>query len=319
MMPTIIAFLRVLACISLGLVLIGQVSPARAFNIKKINVPGARDTWVSGINDLGIIVGYYHVGPSQTTGYYRGFLYNGVNFTTIHYTGADNTYIYGINNAGHVVGAYDSAGVTRGFKYDGSSYSPLEVSGASASCAYGINNSSKIVGAYTLSGSTHGFIYGGQFQYPIDYPSAVGTYCYGLNDSGKIVGSYTLTLTVGGAKHGFVYDPNLAPGLQFTPVDVPGATTTNAYGINDKGQIVGDFSAAAYPKGFIYNGSSYQIIPNTYFGGNGNSLYAINKFGQKAGSYSISIMLPSPPYTSDFYVHGFVMKSLPPPLLLLLD
>ena len=38
--------------------------------------------------------------------------------------------------------------------------------------------------------------------------------------------------------------PSGAFGLTFTPIDVPGATFTDAIGINDRGQIVGDFTDA---------------------------------------------------------------------------
>jgi hypothetical protein len=297
---------KVWSCLILAAVLFSFASPARGFNIKKIKVPGAHDTFVSGINDLGVIVGYYRLGEFDP---YQGFLYDGVNFTTINY-GTSSTYIYGINNAGHVVGECTLSGVTKGFKYDGSNFTPLYFENSTSTTAYSINDSGKIVGEYTLSGSTHGFTYDGQFE-TFDVPSGTATSCYGINNSDWIVGSFTLA----GTTYGFIYDP-----IQklFSQLQVPGAITTRAQRINDKGRIVGDFFPAyAYPTGFIYNGSSYQIIPNNYFGGIGNSLYAINKFGQMAGSYrNVRLTFPN---EYDYFESGVILKSTPLPLLLLLD
>jgi hypothetical protein len=53
----------------------------------------------------------------------------------------------------------------------------------------------------------------------------------------------------------------------YTELDVPGATITQAYGINDKGQIVGDFSDAKwFRKRFLTLGSEPEVSrENTRF------------------------------------------------------
>jgi hypothetical protein len=73
-------------------------------------------------------------------------------------------------------------------------------------------------------------------------PGAVGTNPYDLNDRGQLVGIYSTT------------NPNPAgaddtrglllrdgAGGPFTAIDVPGAPTTSATGINDAGVIVGPY------------------------------------------------------------------------------
>jgi uncharacterized membrane protein len=301
------ALFPVLCCLIIGTVLLGPVSPASGFNIKKIDVPGAHDTVVQGINDLGVAVGYYsliNVGPSY------GFIYDGVNFTTINYPGASSTHVYGVNNAGHVVGDYTISSSIHGFKFDGSVYTPLDFPNATVTRAYGINDSGKIVGEYTLSGITHGFTYDGQFA-TLDVPSGTTTSCYGINNFGRIVGSFSSL----GTTYGFSYDPILL----FTALQVPGANTTIARGINDAGRIVGDFRAAnPYPDGFIYFKGNYTIIKrNNFPGAIGCSLFAINKFGRMGGTYTTTIMHIPPP--DEFFQHGFAMSISLPPLYLLLD
>jgi hypothetical protein len=49
-----------------------------------------------------------------------------------------------------------------------------------------------------------------------------------------------------GGRHGFLLDHGI-----YTTVDVPGSTLTEARGINDSGQIVGDCSDAGGNHGFL--------------------------------------------------------------------
>src|SRR6516164_5589711 len=59
--------------------------------------------------------------------------------------------------------------------------------------------------------------------------------------------------------HGFLYS-----GGSFTQIDVPGADIPNARGINNAGQIVGDFYNSKDPRltnhGFLYSGGSFTQI-----------------------------------------------------------
>jgi probable HAF family extracellular repeat protein len=46
----------------------------------------------------------------------------------------------------------------------------------------------------------------------------------------------------------------------FTTIDVPGATTTNARGINDSGQVVGTYVDSTGTHGFLYTDGSFTTI-----------------------------------------------------------
>jgi hypothetical protein len=76
----------------------------------------------------------------------------------------------------------------------------------------------------------------------------------------------------------------LKDGDTFTIIDVPGALTTQAYGINTAGQIVGGFDdGMGHVKGFLKDGATFTIIDvpsstNTW-------AYGINTAGQIVGTF----------------------------------
>lgn len=116
-----------------------------------------------------------------------------------------------------------------------------------------------------------------------------GTYATGINSNGQVAGYY---LDAAGNTHGFVYTAGT-----WTTLDNPNAsdcldsivstatTTTLATGINDSGQVVGNYSnCATGSHGFIYNGSTWITLDDPDGVG---STYAsgINNNGQVTGYY----------------------------------
>ena len=210
--------------------------------------PGAPgfNTYVSGINNAGQIVG----------GSDRGFVDTGGVFSAI-YDNTLNTNIFnpffgyyfspgGINNQGQIVGKvfedslnatlYAPAGV---FVYDAGSFTYPEVGGDLGSCC-GINDAGQIVGtAYggpPLPGAfgpvslQEGFMIGGVFTPP---PGTFTSSLTGINNAGTIVGNYGLL---------YEYDlPRLfiQTGQNVTEINDaaanPGTATLAA--INNAGQI----------------------------------------------------------------------------------
>jgi probable HAF family extracellular repeat protein len=77
-----------------------------------VPVPGAVETSVFGINDVGAIVGGY----TDSSDVDHGFLWQGGSFTPIDVPGAVHTVAFGVNDAGAVVGGYtDSSGTVHSF------------------------------------------------------------------------------------------------------------------------------------------------------------------------------------------------------------
>ena len=94
----------------------------------------------------------------------------------------------------------------------------------------------------------------------IDVPGAFSTYANGINDAGQIVGVFFNCASSCAAnprmfptEHTFLKDSAV-----FTTIDVPGARFTDAFGINDAGQIVGRFLNAnvATDSGFLKDGAA---------------------------------------------------------------
>ena len=120
----------------------------------------------------------------------------------------------------------------------------------------------------------------------ISVPSSLpgSTAANGINNLGQIVGSFN-TSPGGNGLHGFL-DTN---GV-FTTLDVPGsplAKATEALGINDAGQIVGDnFLQGSGTVGFLYANGIFStiLVPGTSF----NAAVGINDSVQIVGDYFTS-------------------------------
>ena len=85
-----------------------------------------------------------------------------------------------------------------------------------------------------------------------------------------------------------------SPAFSFTQIDVPGATDTEAYGINDAGQIVGAFGNNTGVHGFLDTGGSYTtiVVPGAPLI---TTAQNINNVGQIVGIFG-----------NNFVQHGFL-------------
>jgi len=79
--------------------------------------------------------------------------------------------------------------------------------------------------------------------------------------------------------------PSGASAFTFTTIDVPGATLTNAIGINAHGQIVGGFAdAGGASHGFLLEEETFTTIDVP--GATSTGAFGINNRGQISGFYS---------------------------------
>jgi len=219
-----------------------------------IDFPGGSGGHAHGINSGGAIVGEYFIGKT-----FHGYLLSDGVFTEIDFPGAQNTRANGINSAGEIAGSYvDNNGNNNtggsngskghGFLLSGRVFTTIDFPGATYTEAWRINDNGQIVGRYQSGdGNFHVYLLtvpSGTFT-SIDYPgatTAVGgfTQMGGLNNNGDIASDYCNSSNCGldtaGALHGFV----LSGGV-FTSLDMPGAAATVAFGINDRGVIVGGY------------------------------------------------------------------------------
>jgi len=122
-----------------------------------------------------------------------------------------------------------------------------------------------------------------------DVPNSNGTTNpTGINNHRTIVGTYTDS-TISTVR-GFIF----ADG-HVTPLDAPGATSTNANKVNDNDQVVGNFAdSAGATHAFLYQNGSFTVFD--FPGATATLANDINNSGVVVGEYD----------NPDFSVHGFV-------------
>src|SRR5438552_4800352 len=125
------------------------------------------------------------------------------------------------------------------------SFTAIDFPGSSGGHAHDINSAGAVVGQYfTTSKRYNGYLLNGDVFTSIEFPGAESTRANGINSAGEIVGSYfdNNNDSTGGSKgskgHGF-----LLSGGVYRTIDFPGADYTDAWRINDNGQIVGRYKS----------------------------------------------------------------------------
>lgn len=248
-----------------------------------IDFPGATLTSAQGINAGGDIVGFYNDAgtPSRT----HGFALSGGQFRSIDFPGARSTLARGIGPSGDIVGNYQR---------------PNEA-GAVPSHGYLLNNQ-------------------GEF-FMVDYPGHLNTIPQRILPNGTILGCYHDNDTMG-SMHGMSISPRdggeeLAEGMSmhngatpngklivglFTDMDgrqkgyfvdrgvfesfeVPGATLTAGWDINQDGVAVGAFrDSAGRFHGFRYENGVFEQID--FPGATVTRVFGINARGDMVGTYT---------------------------------
>ena len=260
---------------------------------------GAVRTTYTGTNNRGGVVGMY----TDDAGALRGFRRDRKGrFTTIDPPGSLATFVTGINDHGEVVGYYGLAGgKSQSFLRDRSGdITTVEIPGAVTTAPFDINNRGQIVGLYgdtepDASGSVppnsiHGFVWSRGSVRKIDVPGAIGSAAFDVNDRGEVVGIYADPKEGDpkGTTHGF----RLRKGA-FTTIDPPGAVdidgtpgfqATAPLGINNRGQVVGQYADAQGLHAYLLDKGRYTTIDPP--AGPGTTATDINDRGQ--------IVIPEP-------------------------
>ena len=105
----------------------------------------------------------------------------------------------------------------------------------------------------------------------------------GISNAGDVSGFYT---DANGVTHGFL---RLRSG-RFTTLSVPGASATQALGVNDRDEVVGVYTvgsgAAATMHGFTWQpGRGFQTVDDPHGAGT-TTVNGVNDHGQLVGFYT---------------------------------
>jgi hypothetical protein len=202
-----------------------------------------------GINNLGHIVGYL---GSGTAGHpYRGYIvrppYGQPRYQAVEVPGSVQTQLTGLNDAGVQVGFWSApnsagrAGTDIGFYLMAARFSPVSfptVDNASPPVdrLLGVNDHDVAVGFYIDGqGHRHGYRYdiATRIFTAVTVPGASSVVAAAINNAGGVAGYFTSS---NGVTSGFFTER----GRLFI-LNGPHATLTRALGVNDSGEVVGDY------------------------------------------------------------------------------
>lgn len=254
-----------------------------------------------GINDLGVIAGYFGSGAQghPNKGYqllppYQRRLYVNENFP-----GSAQTQVTGLNNRGVTVGFWSSMNnasmvndnfgfVDVGGRFRTADYPAGSPASPPVDQLLGVNDANIAVGFYTgANGSNHGYAYNiNDNRYSsITDPNAPGASltAAAINDTGDVAGFYTSPAT--GNTDGFL----LRHG-RFTDLSVPGSSSTMALGVNRHDEVVGSYTVgsgnSAVMHGFTWTPWGGFKTVDDPAGAGTTTINGVNDFGDLVGFYT---------------------------------
>jgi probable HAF family extracellular repeat protein len=187
--------------------------------------------------------------------------------------------------------------LSAGLLFAQSSYTfvSIDYPGATLTRAFDINDAGVIVGIFRLPGQKNrGFMLRqGKFTElgPPDPDAGVRT-ARGLNDRDEVVGLFTLNID--DSEHGFL----LSAGTKLR-LDFPGALVTDAWGINNRGSIVGSFvDSSGVLHGWLRTRGTYTQIDIP--GALDTVSFGVNDRGQIVGAWDITPSILAG-------IHGFLL------------
>ena len=264
-----------------------SATASNAYTFTPISLCASCSTLPIGITANGLISGLYF----DAIGNLHAFVARNGNYLTVDVPGALFTEAGRSNEPGQTAGDYLAAdGIDRPFvrNRDGSFSLRNGAPGASVTIGNDINDRGDVLGWFTTdpNGQTgfQGYVLrGNNYILTFAYPEAdvTNTFAIGFNQVGTIIGSFTTTTP--GVEHGFVRS---ADG-RFTQLDFPDSVQTEAFGINDAGDIVGRYQdSAGTEHGFLLRNGQFTSIdappgPDTF-------AFGINSRGDIVG-FSVTV------------------------------
>jgi hypothetical protein len=260
-------------------------TPASAqYRFITIGVPGSPDAQAAGINNDGLVSGWYQDASSSSV--YHGFVWQAGVFQTVDYPGAVYTYLFAVNNRGVAVGLYGDGTAEYAIMYSvlGGTWRVFpDIPGYPENEGYGINDAGDAVGnAYSADFSTSvAWIWhagtSAYFFFTVPGAAPYSTSPSGINDKGQVAGYFNNS---SGVEYGF-----LKQGRTHATFELPGASATGPNGINNNGMIVGQWrDEAGAAQGFVLtSGGLFTTVD--YPGPSLTAVEGINDHGDISGVY----------------------------------
>lgn len=204
-----------------------------------VNYPGAAYTYLFGVNNRGVAVGYYADGEGATQ-HAATYSVEDRRWKALpDIPGYSENQGYGINDEGTEVGYAFTSSTSVAWIWDPTtlSYSFFTVPGAAqyTTSPSGLNDKGQVAGYFADANNVyHGFLKEYGTYTVIDVPGATSTFLDGLNNRGIIQGQIC---DAAGAAEGFT----ATPGGAFMIVNYPGPKMTALVGINDRGDVCGGY------------------------------------------------------------------------------
>jgi probable HAF family extracellular repeat protein len=208
-----------------------------------IDVPGATSTQARAINAREEIVGY----STDADGNLHGFFFCKGHFRVVDIAFSTETRAEGINDAGVISGEYvDGVDNEHGFLLRDKEFTSFDVPGSDSTDIWMVASDGEFVGDFDDGVTVLGFLrrkHGGLVT--LQFPGSLDTAARWINKRNEIVGrwddnSIPLQVPCTTQCHGFLWFQN-----NFISIDFPGALSTVALGVNNRGHVVGTYVDAA--------------------------------------------------------------------------
>lgn len=243
-----------------------------------------------GINKFGTIAGYYGSGVSghPNKGYTLTKAGKGT-YSPENYPGSVQTQVTGLNNTGVTVGFYSSAmglaGPDFGFwaasgSFHTADYPTSNPASPAIDQLLGVNDAGVAVGFYNTSdGNSHGYSYtiGTKSYARITVTGATSVTAAAINNNDDVAGFAT--------ESGHVVGFLKTARTTFT-LKVPGASMTQAFGVNDGDVVVGAYMVGTKTYGFVWvPGLGFHTV-NDPHGVDSTTINGINDRDRIVGFYT---------------------------------
>jgi probable HAF family extracellular repeat protein len=202
--------------------------------------------------------------------------------------GGTNSQALAINDKGQIVGFSDTSGGSHAFLWDAmNGMQDLGTLGEAGSQALAINDNGQIAGFLeTFSNGSHAFLWlpGDAYGLPAGLndlgtlPGGTDSRALAINNLGQVAG---WAITSSPSTHAFYWDGVLH---DLHDLGDPVEGDSQAYGINDNGQVVGFGSVNGYDHAFLWDIKNCVKTDLGTLGGLFSDAYAINIAGQVVGS-----------------------------------